>query len=235
MAGNIGGLYRRYGDDSTIFRVVNIGGEKEYRIREIAVYLDGHDELVFDKYINHVTFSFQKLHGSGEVTSGEVTINRRNFESGQLPLQRLTYRWDDESNTEQWMKYKYKTDWSFVGGVRHSGSWIETENAAINLNPPYRHHQVEFISSPEKLKEGDVRLVSIRVKQDFFGREITESFNLLPDRNEFTAQRTFAMPPGNDSIEYVITWTLNNRKKITSGILTSSESVIFCDELPPPI
>lgn len=231
MAGNIGSLYRQYGDDPAVFRVINISNAPEFRVREISVALDARDESEFSKYINHVTLSLQKEHGSGDTTPGEVTIGRRNYEAGR-PM-RLRYAWNGEPSVEDWLRYRYKTDWSFVGGAAYSSDWIETDAAAITLTPPYQYREIEFIASPDTLNEANVRMVSIRVKHDFFGKAVSETINLLPGRQEFTAKRIFAVPPDRDSIEYVITWTLTDRRKVTSGPLSSDETIIFCDELPP--
>jgi len=232
MAGNIGSLYKEYGDDPTIFRTVNLTDE-EFRIREISVSMDARDEKEFGKYINHVTFSFRKQHGSGETSSGELTIKRTNFESGR-PL-KVSYNWDEDKSVEQWMAYQYKADWSFVGGAKYSSGWQEGNSAAISLTPPYQYREVEFVSSPDILAQEDVRMVSVRVKHDFFGREVKETINLIPSRNQFNATRVFAVPPDRESLEYTITWSLNDRRKISSGAISTDETVIFCDELPPAI
>jgi hypothetical protein len=123
-------------------------------------------------------------------------------------------------------------NWSFVGGAKFSSDWIEGNSPAIALTPPYQYKEIEFVASEDILKSADVRMVSIRVKHDFFGREVSETINLMPDRGEFSAKRLFAVPPDKESINYVLTWTLKNKKKLTSGNLTSDETVIFCDEIP---
>lgn len=234
MAGNIGSLYRQYGDDPSVFRTINLS-DPEYRIREISIALDARDESEFDKYINHVTLSLKKDHGSGASTPGEITFNRKSFEAGRP--QKLTYPWRQETDMNSWLQYQYKADWSFVGGANFSSGWVTTDSPAIALTPPYQYKEIEFIASENILREHDVRMVSIRVKHDFFGREVSETINLLPDRGEFSAQRIFAVPPDKEAIEYNITWTLNkpnkdNRKKLVSGSRSSDDTVIFCDELP---
>ncbi len=229
MAGNIGSLYRLYGDDPAMFRTVNLADE-EFRIREVSVALDARDEQEFTKYINHVTLTIQKDHGSGEQSTGEVVIKRSNFVAGRP--QKISYNWDGEENVEGWMAYRYKADWSFVGGAQYSEGWQQSSGAAIALTPPYHYREIEFITSPEILSEENVRLVSIRVKHDFFGRSVKETINLIPSRDQFNATRIFAVPPDNDSIEYTITWTLNDKRRFSSGPLTSDETVIFCDEIP---
>lgn len=229
MAGNIGSLHRLYGSDPSVFRTVNLS-DAEFRVREISIALDARDEKEFAKYINHVTLTVKKAHGSGEETTGEVVIKRANFEAGR-PL-KVSYHWDEEENLDAWMAYKYKADWSFVGGAKHSSGWVDYDSAAISLTPPYQYREVEFVTSPDILQQEDIRLVSVRVKHDFFGRPVSETINLIPGRDQYNASRVFAVPPNADSLEYSITWTLNDRRKINSGVLQSDETVIFCDELP---
>lgn len=229
MAGNIGGLYKDWGEDPAIFRTVNLS-DPEYRVREISVALDARDSNEFSKYINHVTFSMQKQHDSGASSSGELTINRNNYTSGRPQV--LSYGWDGDASIEQWMGYQYKADWSFVGGAQHSSGWLDSSNASVALTPPYQYRKVEFIADPTILQQENVRMVSIRVRHDFFGREVKDTINLIPSRNQFAAIKEFAVPPGNDELEYIITWTMHDRRKLTSGVLRSEDSVIFCDELP---
>ena len=229
MAGNIGPLYSRFGQDPTIFRTVNLS-DPSYRVREISVSLDARNSEEFAKYINHVTLSILKSHGSGTKTPGEVTINRTNYLKGRPPS--LSYHWDNESGVEEWMHYKYKVDWSFVGGASYSTDWVKTDQAAITLTPPYQYRKVEFLASAETLKQENVRLVTIRVRHDFFGRQVNETINLIPARNQNSVEREFAVPPNQKDLEYEITWTLKDKRKISSGTLKSDETIIFCDELP---
>lgn len=229
MAGNIGSLYRLYGNDPAMFRTINLSSP-EYRVREISVSLDARDENEFDHYINYVTFTLDKKHGSGASTPGELTFNRKAFTAGRP--QTLNYSWMDEKDLGDWLKYRYKADWSFVGGATYSSGWIETDTPAVALTPPYQYKEIEFVSSEDILRDADVRLVSIRVTHDFFGREVRETINLLPGRGEFSARRIFAVPPGKETLQYTITWTLNDRKKISSGRMETDDTVIFCDEIP---
>lgn len=229
MAGNVGNLFALYGKDSSIFNTVNVGSP-EFRIREISVALDARDEQEFAKYINHVTLKVRKTHGSGEQSTDEVVIKRSNFEAGR-PM-KVNYGWDHEANIESWLNYQYKADWSFVGGAKHSQDWTTTDSAALALTPPYQYREIEFISSPDLLEAADVRLVSVRVTHDFFGRTVSETINLIPSRDQFSERRVFAIPPGEGAIEYVITWTLNDKRRISSGKMRTNETIIFCDELP---
>ena len=229
MAGNIGSLHRLYGDDPSVFRTINLSDE-EFRTREISVALDARDEKEFSKYINHVTLTVKKEHGSGRETVGEVVIKRSNFEAGRPQV--ISYNWEDEPNVENWMAYQYKTDWSFLGGASFTTDWQTGNTAALSLTPPYQYREVKFVASPNILEENNVRNVSIRVAHDFFGKTNYETLNLTPSENKFNEIRVFAVPPENDSIEYFITWTLKDRQKITSGKLNTTETIIFCDELP---
>lgn len=231
MAGNIGPLYSRFGTDPTIFKTVNLS-DPSYRVREISVALDARNSEEFSKYINHVTLSISKSHGSGTSTPGEITINRSNFSEG-LPRS-LTYHWDNEPGVDEWMFYKYKVDWSFIGGARYSMDWTRTDQAAISLTPPYQFRKVEFMANPDILEKENVRLVTIRVRHDFFGRQVKETINLLPSRQQNSVEREFAVPPDQKELEYEITWTLKDKRKISSGTLKSDETIIFCDELPSP-
>ncbi len=230
MAGNIGGLYKKYGNDQTMFKTVSLSA-KEFQIRQLTVALDAYDESNFSKYVNNVTLTMKKNHGSGQITQRQLSFNRSNYKQGQL--QNLYYNWDGEGNENEWLNYQYKTDWSFVGGSRHAGEWQKSSDSHVSLIPPFRYQEVEFLTSEENLTAANVRLVTIKVKHKFFGREVKETINLIPGRKRFSVKRNFAMPFDHNFLEYEVTWTLNDHSKIKSGILTSEGGVIFCDELPP--
>ncbi len=229
MAGNIGSLYQRYGKDPRVFRTVNLADDV-YRRREIAVSLDARDSEEFNRYINHVTVTLAKKHGSGSESTAEAVINRRNFSQGKPLL--LTYPWDAEASHADWRRYRYKVAWLFIGGGQFVQDWREASEPAISLVPPYEYRKIEFVADPNTLKRRQVRAATVRSWHSFFGKEVHETINLIPAQDLFSVVREFAVPPGNRSIEYEITWTLNDGRKLNSGRRKSDDTIIFCDELP---
>lgn len=229
MAGNIGNLYKRYGNNPKVFRTINISDDV-YKRREIAVILDARNSEEFERYINHVTFSLFKKHGSGRETTEEIVINRRNFSDGKSRV--VSYPWDKEPNHSKWKRYKYQIAWSFVGGSEFIQEWRVGDAPAVTLTPPYEYRQVEFIADEETFRRKNVRLATIRVWHNFFGKKVKETINLIPGRRIYSATREFAVPAGKDMIEYEITWKLNDGRKINSGRLRTDDAVVFCDELP---
>ncbi len=230
MAGNAGNMKALYGDDERVFKTVNLSLDNRFKVREIHFALDARDENEFAKYINQVSVQLMKEHGSGAASSGELIINRSNFQSGSPQI--LSYGWDEEPDVDAWLKFKHKATWSFVGGSTFDTGWIEGDTGAISLTPPYQYREIEFIADPQLLEEANVRMVTVRVSHDFFGRRVRENINLVPMRNELSAQRFFAIPPGDDGIDYVITWTRKDHSKVSSGPAHSTDSIIFCDEVP---
>ncbi len=229
MAGNIGNLHKRYGNNPKVFRTINISDDV-YKRREIAVILDARNSEDFERYINHVTFSLSKKHGSGRETTDEIVINRRNFGDGKSLV--VSYPWDKEPNHSKWKRYDYQIAWSFVGGSKFIQEWQVGDAPAVTLTPPYEYRQVEFIADEETFRRKNVRLATIRVWHNFFGKKVKETINLIPGRRIYSATREFAVPAGKDMIEYEITWKLNDGRKINSGRLRTDDAVVFCDELP---
>lgn len=229
MAGNIGSLYRIYGDDPGVFRTINLS-DNEYKTREISVSLDAKDEKEFTKYINYVNVTIKKSHGSGNETVAETVIKRSNYAQGRPQV--LSYNWEDESDVESWMQYDYKIDWSFIGGAQHSSGWQSGNSAAIALTPPYQYREFKFVASPNIVSDQKIRNITVRVAHDFFGTRKTDVFSLGPVDERYKEEKIFAVPPGTEMIDYTITWRMQDKTVLSSGKQTTDEAVIFCDELP---
>lgn len=229
MAGNIGSLHERYGSNTKVFRTINLSDDT-YKRREIEVILDARNSEEFERYINFTTFSLSKKHGSGKETSAEIVINRRNFSSGKSFI--VSYPWDQEPGYSDWKSYRYRVIWSFVGGSNYTEEWRVGDISAVTLTPPYEYRKVEFIADEETFKEKNVRLATIRVWHNFFGKKVRETINLMPGRSIYSVTREFAVPSGSERIEYEITWTLKDGSKLNSGKMSTDDAVIFCDEIP---
>ena len=97
--------------------------------------------------------------------------------------------------------------------------------------PPYKRHLIALDGDQDKLKENNVRAISVKINYSFFGHPKEKNITLRPTDN--FAEKFFDITLPNDlgSVEYTITWirndgTTENRKGVDEF------GLIFIDELP---
>src|SRR6185312_1484714 len=102
---NIGDL-RSLMTDTGHFRQVNLD-DPLYRQREIAVFVDGLNAQDFGQYINFVTVQMRKKHATGDLTEGDVRIDRTNFNKEGNRFTFL-YGWKNDTDRRRWLEYEYR-------------------------------------------------------------------------------------------------------------------------------
>ena len=226
---NIGDL-RNLMDDESHFRQVNLD-DPLVRQREIVAFVDGMNATDFGQYINFVTVHMRKKHESGEITDDEVRIDRNNFNREGNNF-KLLYGWKGDNNRNKWLNYQYQTTWSFFGGNTVQDPWREATEGAINLAPPYQRRSVELQADADMLKDAQVRLVTVKVYYDLAGAEQVRQASLNPSKGQLSEKIEFMLPGDEYDYEYEIIWRLTGNRTVASGRQTSSEAVLFVDEVP---
>jgi hypothetical protein len=82
----------------------------------------------------------------------------------------------------------------------------------------------------DTLARNRVKLATVRVTHDLYGRRRTETIALGPGIDSYQETREFAVPPDGGALSYNITWRLEDDSKIDSGPRSSDEPVIWVDE-----
>jgi hypothetical protein len=226
---NIGDL-RNLMDDESHFRQVNLD-DPLFRQREIVAFVDGMNATDFGQYINFVTVHMRKKHESGEITDDEVRIDRNNFNREGNNF-KLLYGWKGDNNRNKWLNYQYQTTRSFFGGNTVQDPWREATEGAINLAPPYQRRSVELQADADMLKDAQVRLVTVKVHYDLAGAEQVRQASLNPSKGQLSEKIEFMLPGEEYDYEYEIIWRLTGNRTVASGRQTSSEAVLFVDEVP---
>jgi hypothetical protein len=170
-----------------------------------------------------------KRHGSGSTSLEEVLITRNSFQEGANLM--VGYPWDGDTDDAAWLSYDYEVTWSFIGGARHQESGT-TSDSAFTLSAPYQYREVRFLADRDTLESAGVKLVTVRVSHDFYGRPRTETITLGPGMDSYSETREFAVPPGDANLDYNITWRMEDDSKLQSGDRFSDEQIIWVDEMP---
>jgi hypothetical protein len=228
---NIGDLRSRL-NDNAVFRQVNLD-DPLYRQREIVAFVDGLSAGNFGEYVNFVDVQMRKVHAGGAQTLDEVRIDRNNFNREGNAFT-LLYGWknDDERNRQAWLNYEYKTLWSFFGGSQVEGPWQRADAGTINLVPPYQKRVVAVEADPARLAEAQVRSITVKIYYRLGEREMVRQVSLNPARNMLSVPVEFMLPAESFEYDYEVSWRLSGNRSVSSGRQTTSEAVLFVDELP---
>ena len=230
MAGNIGNIYQKYGQDPRYFRAANLD-DPVYRQREIFVMMDGRNAGDFQDYINFVTVQILKEHQNGEKTIDEVVIDKDSFSSKKNRF-RMVYGWKEDNDREKWMEYKYKTVWNFRGGTHHESSWLGTDSFVLSVAPPYQYRRISLEADPDIFKEMGVRHALVKLYYDFFGKEVMIQKTIKTKDKALSKEIEYACPIGKFDFSYEVTWYLKDGKRLRSGRINDSSDIIYIDELP---
>jgi len=226
---NIGNL-TKYMDDPMHFRQINLD-DPLYRQREIVAFIDGYNAADFKEYINFVSVHLRKKHDGGDLTDDEVRIDRYNFNDNGNYFKML-YGWKGDNDRDKWMKYDYEVMWSFFGDHVISEDYQSTTFNAINLSPPLSRRTVELQADASMLEEANVRLVTVKLYNKVGEKEYVKQASLNPSRDLLSQNIDYLAPNDNLDYEYEVTWRIKGNKVVNSGRLSSSESILFVDELP---
>ncbi|MEP6794696.1 MAG: hypothetical protein ABJB16_10250, partial [Saprospiraceae bacterium] len=215
------------------FRSVNLD-DPFYKQREILVSVDGLNADQFSKYINFVTVSMKKIHGGGEMTTDEVRIAQKEFvEAAGNPF-RLLYGWKDakDGNRDEWLKYEYKTVWSFFGDHTIVKDWTTTDQLGLNVAPPFHPVEVSVEADPSILTSAGIRVATVKFFYDYGAGEKIEQVTLKGTDPVPAQLAEFMLKQGQYDYEYEIVWRLFGNKSLTTGRKKSSDSLLYVDEIP---
>jgi hypothetical protein len=201
-----------------------------YVQREVVCFLDGQLSNDFDKYVNFVTVSMRKTHAGGDVTTQEVRVDRRNFNKEGNRF-KLLYGWmKGDDDRKDWLSYEYKTTWNFFGGATVEGEWKATDLPVIPLSPPVKKYTVFFDADPDRLKENNIRAVTVRVFYSIGGIEQMRQMSMNTARGVTSVSLDYLLPGNETEFEYEIEWVKGNTN-VKSPRKKTSQTTIYVDEI----
>jgi len=242
IAFNIGDFYARYGADTAYFRRVNLL-DATYQQREVHVSVDGALLPEFDRLINSVTVTVRKRHQNGQLTLGELVLDRDRFKGDVAGGFRLVYGWNGDDDRVAWLTYEYRTRWSFKGGGAFQTDWIATDASMIDLFAPYERRTVQVVGDAGTLAQRGVRVVVVQIEYPFFDRTRRQQMVVRPGTGGaggaasgggggVEQQVEITLPRNEFAYDYTITWQLDGGRRVVAQRRDNS-GLIFTDDMPP--
>lgn len=227
FGGNIGKINCR-----DCIREVNTN-DPLYHQRELVCFIDGEISQDFDKFINYVSVSMRKKHAGGEITTDELTVNRKNFGAEGNNF-KLMYGWRAGDNDRRnWLNYEFKTVWNFFGGATVESDWSPTVNPIIPLKAPVKRRTVNIIADAEKARQNNIRSATVRVFYKIAGgEEQVKQTSLNIGRQMFNGIIDFILPKDQSEFEYEIEWIKGENESVKTGRLKTSLDDIYVDSPP---
>lgn len=225
MSGNIGGIYKKYGEDSRFFTVVSLD-DPAFQERTVEVILDGQDAEDFKNYINSVSVLFRRQRFNGPTMTGEVKFfeqqfadrgNRLSFKYGRL----------NEAATE-WLDYEYKPKWSFYGGVEWEGEWTKTSDSVLTLSPPVRRRTIEISVDEDDILKNRVKAVAIQVRHRIFGKDIIKEVVINYDKGDpLQVNYTYMHEEGRPGYSYRAVWLTLDGREVEGGWVNRESPFVY--------
>lgn len=198
--------------------------------REIVCFLDGEISNDFNKYINYVTVMMRKKHAGGEITTDEVRVDRKNFntEGNQFILM---YGWmTGDDDRRKWENYEYKTTWNFFGGATIDSAWKSFDGPVIPLSAPVNKHTVFFKGKQDKIQANDIRGITVRIYYKIAGIEHMKQATIDTEGEVYSATMDYLLSRGQTEYEYEIEWSKGN-SSVKSARTKTSATTIFVDDI----
>ena len=201
-----------------------------YVQREIVCFLDGEISKEFTNYVNYVTVMMRKKHAGGDITTKEVRVDRFNFTRNANSF-RMLYGWmrgdDDRRN---WLNYEYKTAWNFFGGTTVQTDWIASDQPVVPLSAPIKKYSVEFTADPDKLKENNIRAITVRIFYKLAGQEQMKQTSMNISKGVTSVSMDYLLPENESEFEYQVEW-VKGSTNVKSGRIRTSQLNIKVDEV----
>lgn len=212
-AGNIGGFYNAYKDDKRYFRVVDMN-DPDFQQREIHFQVAGDFIQSFGEIIDQVTVLVQKEYAGEDARSynGTLLFSKSKIDSGKV-IQSLSYqRLGDR--TEDWLQYKYKAGWKFIGIdsliTTPEHDWLSANLSSISLQPPLSRTDVEIGIDKELLEKQAIQSVRIRFASILFGKPHKGKTLVIRSSDAHESLKTMVYHDKNQPVVYQINWYTNS-------------------------
>lgn len=181
-AGNLGGVYRAFGQDPRYFRVVDLGDDPSYQTRDVHFQVDGEFLDAFKDTLNFVAVSVRRLAPDRPAFTRELHFTSDDVKAGKTLQKVVLTRLGDAGDA--WTEYEYQVRWSLRGESTLSvpaqaGSWIRTRDAVVALSPPFERTVVEIDAERASFDSKQIASVVVEMFSQLAGRPRLERKAIL--------------------------------------------------------
>jgi hypothetical protein len=232
-SGNLGGLYRSFGNDARYFRIVNLA-DPVFEHRAVHFQLDGGTLEAFQDTINFVTVSFRKRYAEAPAFTRSLVFAHDAVRKGAT-VQSIEYpRLGDPAAS--WLDYEYQVRWSVrdrptLAVPADESQWIRSSDPAIALVPPFERRHVEIDADRALFAPSGVAAAVVEFAVPLAGRpKLQRKATLRPSDAE--ASRTVSIYADRDSeVAWRVTWHTRQGPRRTDAQALESEYLYL---VPPP-
>ena len=172
---NLAGLFKQYGNDTTIFQTINLF-DPHFMQRTIDVTVDGKIKPVLNSIVDEIIVKVRKKHDSNKVSYAECKLRENVLQNKKV---QLFYGFDENPKNfkwSDWLNYEYQVVWSFVGtDSLYRTSWKSQNEMLIKTYLPFKNRKIYLDGDLEKIWEKGVSSIQVNVAHDFYGRNIEET------------------------------------------------------------
>lgn len=207
-AGNLGGVFDRFGDDKRYFRIVNLD-DPAFEYHNVQFVVDGAYLDAFDTLMNFVAVNVRKRYPNSPDFTRSFEISKPDVERGVTTAEVAFPRLGDQSAL--WKTFEYQVVWSLQGGgeVRFPSSgreWARSEDAAVSLRPPLEKTVIEVDADQASIMSQGLASGVVQFAKVLLGEPKRQPDVILrPDDPESTRRVVVYHDPGAP-IAYRVNW-----------------------------
>ncbi len=202
-----------------------------YKQRDVIVKLVGIATQDFDTYINSVEVVMRKKHENNDMTLQSLLIDKVAF-NAQANNFKMQYGWKDDNNRTKWLKYDYKTKWTFQGGMTVETDWKQQEFSAISLVPPMVKKDVYVEIDPTLVQDKGFRAAEVRLYYKNGESELSKTLSLKSADNILSKSAEIILPQGIDDYMYDITWFVKGKQPFKTTRIPYNAGTLFLETIP---
>jgi hypothetical protein len=235
-SGNLSGIYKNFGADTTYFRTVNLD-DADFQRRDVHFQVDGDFAESFKDIFNFVTVSFRKTYGGSQNdATADLIFKRGDLEKGN-DIQLIKYPRLGTS-TSDWLNYEYRISWSLKGNnlsiKEPSGEnqWKSSKASAISLIPPFSRRLVEVDADRTAFKDAKILTATVRFLAIVGGKPQIQKTITLRAGDPTSTSKVTLFHDVNQPVAYQITWYDNKGKASDSELKEITDNYLL---LIPPV
>jgi hypothetical protein len=204
----MGGLYADWGEDTGMFRIVNLG-DPAFELREVRFVVDGDWAARFPGLVNWVSAQLHKDYGEEHPSvDGQVQLSASDVSAGTLERSVQYPRLG--MTGDEWLTYRYRVNWSLLrhGSISQPAGegWAESAAPIVTLRPPLEFTDAELEVDREAMTAHGVRVGVVEVRNRVLGSAGTRRATVLRVTDAEPAVSLEAVHDPGAAPEVRVTW-----------------------------